>query len=118
MRSPILPHSNPEKYGVHQGNNSKPSSFDKPFVTEYSCIMNKREKLLTKAQRAPNSLLFDELEVLLKQQGWEFDRQKGSHRIWISPGKTVVPLQPDGKHAKGYQVKQVLLIMEREKEPF
>lgn len=78
--------------------------------------MNKREKLLTKAQRVPDGLLFDELETLLKQQGWELDRQKGSHRIWISPGKTVVSLQSNGKRAKGYPVKQVLRILEREKK--
>ena len=78
--------------------------------------MNKREKLLTKAQRVLDGVVFDDLETFMRQQGWEFDRQKGSHRIWVSPGKTAVPLQPDGKRAKSYQVKQVLRILEEEKK--
>ena len=76
--------------------------------------MSKREKLLTRARRTPDGLLFDEPEPLLKQQGWELDRRKGAHRVRISPGRKGVPLQPDGKRAKGYQVKQVLPVMERE----
>ena len=85
-------------------------------VTVWNDTLDKRGKWLAEAQRVPDGLLFDEPETLMRQQGWEFDRQKGSHRIWVSPGKTAVPLQPDGKRAKSYQVKQVLRIPEKEKK--
>jgi len=78
--------------------------------------MSKREKLLDKARQNSPGLTFNEFETLLKQCGWIFDRQKGSHRSWLSPRhKRLLPIQPcaDGK-AKSYQVKQALLIMEKE----
>jgi hypothetical protein len=43
--------------------------------------MGKREKLLEKANRVPHGLCFAEFETLMKQFGWVFDRQTGSHRI-------------------------------------
>ena len=47
--------------------------------------MVSQQKLLNKAIRNPNGLRFNEFETLLKQSGWTFDRQRGSHRIWYSP---------------------------------
>lgn len=76
--------------------------------------MTKREKLLAKARQTPNDLLFDEFETLLKRSGWVFKRQSGSHRVWLSPGKRALPIQSNGGKAKGYQVTQFLLIMEKE----
>lgn len=78
--------------------------------------MNQREKLLAKAKRTPDKLTFDELEKLLKSKGWTFARQKGSHRIWISPENELVPIQSFGKYAKSYQVRRILFIMEREEK--
>ena len=60
---------------------------------------------------------FEELEKLLKSKGWTFARQKGSHRIWISPENELVPIQSFGKTAKSYQVRRILFIMEREEKP-
>lgn len=84
------------------------------FVTIYSYKMNQREKLLAKAKRTPDKLAFEELEKLLKSKGWTFARQKGSHRIWISPENELVPIQSFGKYAKSYQVRRILFIIERE----
>ena len=89
-----------------------PSILDCTNATIYSYTMTKREKLLAKARHIPNSLTFDEFELLLEQSGWEFKRQNGSHRIWLSPHKQVLPIQPDNGKAKGYQVKQALIMME------
>ena len=75
--------------------------------------MTKFEKLLIKAIQAPGNLAFSDLETLLQQHGWVFKRQTGSHRFWMAPDGTVVPLQPKGHQAKEYQVKQVLRIMEK-----
>lgn len=74
--------------------------------------MTKREKLLAKARQTPNDLTFDEFETMLKRSGWVFKRQSGSHRVWLSPDNRALPIQSDGGKAKGYQVKQSLLIME------
>ena len=42
--------------------------------------MVSQQKLLDKAIRNSNGLRFNEFETLLKQSGWTFDRQRGSHR--------------------------------------
>lgn len=73
--------------------------------------MTKREKLLARAHQAPNNLTLDEFETLLKQCGWVFKRQKGSHRVWLSPSNRALPIQSDGGKAKSYQVKQALLMI-------
>ena len=84
-------------------------------VTAYSYIWRNKEKLLGKAKRNPNGFRFSDLEVMLRQCGWTFDRQTGSHgagvisafRIWYSPRKYRISFHEasDGK-AKGYQVRQ------------
>jgi len=76
--------------------------------------MTKHEKLVNKARQNPHGLTFDEFESLLKQCGWVFKRQNGSHRIWLSPDKQMLPIQPKGGKAKTFQVKQALQIMENE----
>ena len=77
--------------------------------------MSKRDKLLEKARSNPKGLRFAELQTLLKQQGWTFDHQTGSHHIWYSPKGTRLPIQEGkGGKAKGYQVKQFLDIHEGE----
>jgi len=71
--------------------------------------MTKREKLLVRARNNPNGLSFAEFQTLLRQAGWIFDHQKGSHQIWYSPKRLRLPIQEtrNGK-AKGYQVEQFL----------
>jgi len=70
--------------------------------------MAKQVKLVKKAINNPNDLAFADFETLLKQQGWVFKRQTGSHTIWHSPkGHRLVIQNKNGK-AKGYQVKQFL----------
>ncbi len=71
--------------------------------------MTKREKLWKKAQESPQNLTFDEFETLLRQTGWIFSRQRGSHCLWYSPNGQSLPIQPrkDGK-AKLYQVQQFI----------
>lgn len=71
-------------------------------------------KLLKKARQKPGNFDFKELCRLVECFGFEFAREKGSHRIYKSPGEPrLINLQPgkNGK-AKPYQVKQVLKIIE------
>lgn len=76
--------------------------------------MVSQQKLLDKAIRNSNGLRFNEFETLLKQCGWTFDRQRGSHRIWCSPQGVRLSIQPKGNRAKGYQVEQFLQYYEEE----
>ncbi len=67
------------------------------------------------AQENAQNLIFDEFETLLRQTGWIFSRQKGSHRLWYSPNGQSLPIQPrkDGK-AKLYQVQQFIKCQQEE----
>ena len=79
--------------------------------------MTKREKLLARAINNPKDLSFGEFQTLLRQTGWIFDHQKGSHQIWYSPKRHRLPVQEgrSGK-AKGYQVEQFLVQYEETKD--
>ncbi len=76
--------------------------------------MGKTDKLLEKARANPNGLAFVDFETLLARLGWRFDRQSGSHRIWISPHGERLPIQSRQGEAKSYQVKQLLRIHDDE----
>ena len=47
--------------------------------------MTRREKLYEKALNNPKGLSFDELCRLAEYAGFDFKRQKGSHRIYKHP---------------------------------
>jgi predicted RNA binding protein YcfA (HicA-like mRNA interferase family) len=72
------------------------------------------DKILALARRNPSGLSFRQLEHLLTLAKWKFERQTGSHRIWKSPGGRIIPFQPLGRKAKGYQVRQFLAQYDRE----
>jgi predicted RNA binding protein YcfA (HicA-like mRNA interferase family) len=75
--------------------------------------MGKKEKLLEKAKHNPQGLRFSEFETLLHLCSWVFDHQTGSHRIWYSPQKARLSIQPTKNgEAKAYQVKQFLALQE------
>ena len=88
------------------------------LVTVYSYRVGKKEKLLEKANRNPKGLRFSEFENLLSMCGWVFDHQTGSHRIWYSPDRVRLSIQPTkNNEAKSYQVKQFLATQEKENVP-
>lgn len=70
-------------------------------------------KLLDKAANSPKNLKFEDLCALAECYGWVFQRQCGSHHIYMHPGLGSRPgsmmnfQQRDGK-AKPTQVKQLL----------
>jgi predicted RNA binding protein YcfA (HicA-like mRNA interferase family) len=79
--------------------------------------MTRKIKLLDKARRNPQGLPFSEFETLLSLCGWEFKRQRGSHRYWYSPHKYRLSIQPTKESkAKSYQVKQFLAQYDQENE--
>ncbi|MGH9822014.1 MAG: type II toxin-antitoxin system HicA family toxin [Blastocatellia bacterium] len=72
-----------------------------------------REKLLEKAHNSPDGLRFEELCRLAEFHGFQFDRQTGSHKIFVhaESGKVLNFQDKNGK-AKAYQVRQFLRAVE------
>jgi hypothetical protein len=76
--------------------------------------VSKREKLLEKIQRGDSdySIRFDDLRNLLKELGFT-ETISGSHHVLRKPGYGIINLQPAGKEAKGYQVRQVRKVLSK-----
>lgn len=75
--------------------------------------MGRLEKVLRKILlgTVDKNFSFNELCWLLRKLGFE-ERTKGSHRIFFKTGiDEIINLQPKGKGAKPYQVKQVRKII-------
>ncbi len=71
--------------------------------------MAKYDELLSRVLRGTSdaSIPFKELCWLLSRLGFE-ERIRGSHHIFAKDGiEEILNLQPKGRHAKPYQVKQV-----------
>jgi predicted RNA binding protein YcfA (HicA-like mRNA interferase family) len=76
--------------------------------------MTQIEKLLQAAAASQKNVSFRDFEALLSAFGFVLDRQKGSHQIWKHPDvPTLLNVQPDGKQAKGYQVRQFFAIVDK-----
>ena len=66
-------------------------------------------KLLNKATNSPKNLRVEDLCALAKCYGWVFQRQCGSHHIYMHPGTNLLMnFQPRNGNAKPTQVKQLL----------
>ena len=60
------------------------------------------------------TIAFRDFEALLEALGFAFKGQKGSHRIYFHPAVgRPFPVQPDGKEAKRYQVRQLRDMMRK-----
>lgn len=75
--------------------------------------MTRCAKLLDKATNSPKNLRFEDLCALAKCYGWVFQRQCGSHHIYMHPGLrggsgSLMNFQPRNGKAKPTQVKQLL----------
>jgi predicted RNA binding protein YcfA (HicA-like mRNA interferase family) len=69
------------------------------------------EQLLQSSNR---SIAYRDFEKLLRAFGFEFDRMNGSHAIYVHPlVPRPLPIQPDGKDAKRYQVRDLLELVEQ-----
>jgi predicted RNA binding protein YcfA (HicA-like mRNA interferase family) len=64
-------------------------------------------------QSTSRSVAYRDFEKLLLAFGFEFDRMNGSHGIYVHPlVPRPFPIQPDGKDAKRYQVRELLELIE------
>lgn len=60
------------------------------------------------------SVSFRDFERLLRAFGFALDRTTGSHRQYVHPRiPRAFPVQPDGKDAKRYQLRELLELVER-----
>jgi predicted RNA binding protein YcfA (HicA-like mRNA interferase family) len=70
----------------------------------------KLQSLLRDAYRKP--IAFRDFEKLLKAYGFRHARTTGSHRQYTHPKvPRAFPVQPEGKDAKRYQVRELLALM-------
>ena len=75
--------------------------------------MGRCAKLLEKAQSSPKNLKFDDLCALAECYGWVFQRQCGSHRIYLyaqlgNETGSMMNFQSRKGKAKPTQVRQLL----------
>jgi predicted RNA binding protein YcfA (HicA-like mRNA interferase family) len=78
--------------------------------------MTRREKLLKRMRDNPRSVSMGDLQTLLESFGFELDRVKGSHHVFVGKvegaGVTIViPLRKP--HVKAGYVKEVLALIDR-----
>jgi hypothetical protein len=79
--------------------------------------MSNCQKLYEQAQHSAANFRFDDLCTLAECYGWEFKRQKGSHKIYENKSLTpeqgrTMNFQNLNGNAKPYQVKQLLAAIE------
>ena len=77
--------------------------------------MTKPDKLYRQlVESNSRSISFRDFERLLRAVGFELDRTVGSHRQYVHPAvPRAFPVQPSGKDAKRYQVRDFLELMRR-----
>lgn len=77
--------------------------------------MTKTAKLYVWIVANPRAAIsFRDFERLLTAFGFEWDRTRGSHRQYVHPRvPRPLPVQPGGKDAKPYQVREFLDMIEK-----
>jgi predicted RNA binding protein YcfA (HicA-like mRNA interferase family) len=69
--------------------------------------MAKANKTLERVMEGRGAISFRDFERLLLALGFKHDRTSGSHRIYVHPEVTrPLSVQPRGKDAKPYQMRQ------------
>lgn len=76
--------------------------------------MTKKEKLIDRIRNNPKGVRFEDACKLAMLYGFEEKGGKGSHRVFAKKGvKEIINFQNVGGEAKPYQVRQLLMIIER-----
>jgi predicted RNA binding protein YcfA (HicA-like mRNA interferase family) len=78
--------------------------------------MNRKQLLKRLTLGSVQNVQFSDIINLVEGFGFKLDRIRGSHHLFVHPDiPEILNLQPDGKQAKPYQIRQFLrLIEERE----
>ncbi len=73
----------------------------------------KKNNLFVRILNNPHNIRFSDLCAAMESAGFYLDRQKGSHRIYFHDGiKKRLVIQTCRGMAKGYQVKQFILLLQ------
>ena len=69
---------------------------------------------LERARNNPQSFTFRELQQLAEKAGFRLRRIRGSHHVYSRKGVVeIINLQPKGRMAKPYQVRQVVGLIDK-----
>lgn len=80
----------------------------------YNHPMTNKRKLIQKLLQGSRNIRFREAQTALEAFGFRLARTSGSHHIYVHPNvPELVNLQNVNGHAKPYQIKQFLEIVER-----
>ncbi len=60
------------------------------------------KKIIAKMKSAPNTIRPEEAEKVLKAYGYEFGRQKGSHRHYINSSGDVITIKQESQLKRAY----------------
>ena len=72
------------------------------------------DELLERARNNPQSLTFKDLQQLVESAGFRLKRVRGSHHVYTREGIVeIINIQPKGKMAKPYQVRQVARLIDK-----
>jgi len=64
--------------------------------------------------QSDNNIKYSDFQNLITDLGFEYQRHEGSHRIYRHPIYRInMNIQPDGNKAKGYQVKQLRVLINK-----
>ncbi|MBN8817720.1 MAG: type II toxin-antitoxin system HicA family toxin [Sphingomonas sp.] len=75
--------------------------------------MVKPSTLLQRLLDGQRAIAFRDFERILLALGFTHERTKGSHRIYVHPAICrPFPVQPEGKDAKRYQIRELLELVE------
>ena len=70
--------------------------------------MNKQVYNAVISGNSDHSISFSDFQNLIVDLGFQFRRQKGSHRMYYHEGiQAFMNIQKDGAKAKGYEVRQL-----------
>lgn len=72
------------------------------------------DDLLERARSRPASLTFKELRKLVEAAGFRLRRVRGSHHVYTRQRIVeIINIQPSGRMAKPYQVRQVVGLIDK-----
>lgn len=76
--------------------------------------MSRAVKILMAARASAANVTFIDLQILTISAGFVLARVSGSHHVYRHPNLAeIINLQPVGRKAKPYQVKQVLDLIDK-----
>ena len=66
------------------------------------------DKIVAKMKRQPNGIRIEEADSVLRYYGYDFDRQKGSHRQYINADGDVLTIVERKPTIKSFYVGEIL----------